>query len=155
MGSIKVGTKFFISGRRRKIRCVRGSKWNENVRKTRERCRATIDDAPILCKTKASSNILEGLVMKLGGTSSVAGKKGDSIANITASKDIGIHQFTKDLMIGEATFSCKGSMGSRALLGSKEGLHRLLRVGRHRYKVVGNGLGVGIPTVSLQKTGDV
>ena len=155
MGSVKVGTKFFISGKRRKIRGVRGSEWNGNVRKTREGCRAMIDNAPILCKAKVSSNILEGLVMKLGGTSSVAGKKGDSIANITAGKDIGIHQFTKDLTIGEATFSRKGSMGRRALLGSKEGLHRLLRTGRHRYKVVGNGLGVRIPTVSLQKMGDV
>ena len=63
MGSVKVGTKFFISGKRRKIRGVRGSERNGNVRKTREGCRARIDNAPILSKAKVASNILESLVM--------------------------------------------------------------------------------------------
>ena len=60
--------------------------------------------------------------MKTGGASSVADHEGIGIANVAADKDIGIHEFAKDLMVKEATFHCQGMMYRRTLLRSKHGL---------------------------------
>ena len=75
------------------------------------------------------------------------GHEGDSIANITVNKDIGVHEFAKDLTIGEDIFFGKGTILRGTLLWSDHGLEGAIRTGDHRNDSRWDGLGFRIPTM--------
>jgi len=67
-------------------------------------------NAPVNCCTKVLGNMLQVGEVDIMRAGRELGEGSDSIANVRAANDIGIHEFTKQGAKGEAMFLVQGCM---------------------------------------------
>jgi hypothetical protein len=70
---------------------------------------------------KVEGDTFEGLVVDLGRGGREAGKEGNSVADVEATDDIGVDEFTEEAAVAETVLILEGSMFG-SILGGADGV---------------------------------
>lgn len=155
MSSVDKTHKFVkVKGRERRKSRVDRDIGRGDVGEVRMRSRAPVVNAPRFSGAKVADNMLQGIGVTLGGGLGVTAEERDDIANVKATHDEGINEFTKYLAVTKASSGGEGE-GVRSAFGrtsgKAEGRDDGRRHGNNVVAVTGVRRGSG-PTVSLEQS---